>query len=297
MFHLTSTFSSIRFSFPQSPAGVMAILLHISARVLLRRINFRPPQSFSKTSQRRKTSASGEKHFEKAQQPETKGSKPDAVVTKAPNGTTKLPLLQRLGPLTTAANAYDRIQKRRPWATQLCTSLVIYLCGDMLAQYIDGEDYNPLRTLRHLTIGAGASIPGYTWYALVPQNLPNNNTDQFHRFMYLNRHFNYPSHLLSLATKVFVNQTVFTPIFNSYFFAMQSLLAGATFTEAWERVKNTVPTSFYNSCKLWPAVTAFSFTYILPQYRFLLAGGVAVGWQSYLSWLNQRAAEEENSLL
>ena len=74
---------------------------------------------------------------------------------------------------------------------------------------------------------------------------------------------------------------------------MQSLLSGDSFLDAWERIKRTVPTSFINSCKLWPAVTAFNFTYILPQYRALFAGVVAVGWQSYLSWLNQRAANEE----
>ena len=111
--------------------------------------------------------------------------------------------------------------------------------------------------------------------------------------MYLNRSFNYSSRMLSLAMKVTVNQIVFTPVFNSYFFGMQSLLSGDTFLEAWERIKRTVPTSFVNSCKLWPAVTAFSFTYIQPQYRALFAGVIAVGWQSYLSWLNQRAANEE----
>jgi len=126
-----------------------------------------------------------------------------------------------------------------------------------------------------LTIGVICSIPAYSW------------------FMYLNRSFNYSSRLLSLATKVTVNQIVFTPVFNSYFFGMQSLLSGDTVLEAWERIKRTVPTSFINSCKLWPAVTAFSFTYIQPQYRALFAGVVAVGWQSYLSWLNQRAANEE----
>ena len=90
--------------------------------------------------------------------------------------------------------------------------------------------------------------------------------------MWLNNHFNYSSQLLSLATKVVVNQLVFTSIFNSYFFAMQSLLSGASVHDAYERVKNTLPTSFINSCKLWPAVTAFSFTYIQPQFRFLFAG-------------------------
>ena len=76
---------------------------------------------------------------------------------------------------------------------------------------------------------------------------------------------------------------------------MQSLLVGDTVLEALERVEKTVPTSFVNSCKLWPAVTAFSFTYIQPQFRALFAGVVAVGWQSYLSWLNQRAADEERA--
>ena len=129
--------------------------------------------------------------------------------------------------------------------------------------------------------------------------------------MYLNRCFNYPSTVLSLATKVIVNQIVFTPVFNSYFFGMQSLLSGDGFINAWERIRRTVPTSFMNSLKLWPAVTAFNFTYIAPQYRALFAGQlhspsyfnlyelmafvgvVAVGWQSYLSWLNQWAAREE----
>lgn len=53
-----------------------------------------------------------------------------------------------------------------------------------------------------------------------------------------------------------------------------------------------LPISFVNSCKLWPAVTAFSFTYVPPQFRNVFSGGVAIGWQTYLSWLNQKAARE-----
>ena len=114
--------------------------------------------------------------------------------------------------------------------------------------------------------------------------------------MYLGTIFNYPSKILSLATKVVVNQIVFTPMFNSYFFGMQSLLSGDSFSDAWERIKRTVPTSFINSCKLWPAVTAFNFTYIMPQYRALFAGIVAVGWQGYLSWLNHNEEKRTKEL-
>jgi len=36
------------------------------------------------------------------------------------------------------------------------------------------------------------------------------------RFMFLGNHFNYSSQVLSIATKVAVQQAVFTPVFNSY---------------------------------------------------------------------------------
>jgi protein Mpv17 len=94
--------------------------------------------------------------------------------------------------------------------------------------------------------------------------------------MFLGSHFNYSSKILSLTTKVVVNQLVFTPVFISYFFGMQSFLSGDSLPEVWERIQRTVPISFVNSCKLWPAATAFSFTFIDPQYRNIFAGFVAV---------------------
>jgi protein Mpv17 len=75
---------------------------------------------------------------------------------------------------------------------------------------------------------------------------------------------------------------------------MQTFLAGASFDEIVERIKHTVPTSWINSCKLWPVVTAFSFTYIPIQYRSIFGGVIAIGWQTYLSLLNQRAAAQEH---
>jgi protein Mpv17 len=114
-----------------------------------------------------------------------------------------------------------------------------------------------------------------------------------HRFMFLGNHFNYSSKILSLTTKIIVNQSVFTPINNTYFFGMQSLLSGDALPDVWERVKRTVPTSMINSLKLWPAVTAFSFTFIDAQYRSVFAGVIAIGWQTYLSYLNRMAEVEE----
>jgi hypothetical protein len=47
-----------------------------------------------------------------------------------PNNVPTLNFWQRLGPLTRAAQAYARAQRKRPYVTQVCTSLVIYFCSD-----------------------------------------------------------------------------------------------------------------------------------------------------------------------
>ncbi len=159
--------------------------------------------------------------------------------------------------------------------TQWESALVIWYLGDLSSQVVMTNafleaQYEPIRGLRAMLIGSISAIPGYKW------------------FLFLGRHFNYNSWLLSIGTKIVVNQTFFTPLFNTYFFGMQTLLSGGSFKDAKERVINTVPVSWKNSWKLWPAVTAFSFTFIPWQYRNVFAGVIAIGWQTYLSWLNRK---------
>ncbi|KAL5621846.1 hypothetical protein BROUX41_005791 [Berkeleyomyces rouxiae] len=184
-----------------------------------------------------------------------------------------LDILQRLGPLTNVVKAYGRQQRKRPWITQLWTAVVIYLCADILAQSISGRPYDVERTGRNLIIGLCMAIPSYEW------------------LIFLGNHFNYRSRFVSLAVKVFIAQTFFTPLFNTYFFGMQALLAGASWPEIVAHVKATVPTSCLNSCKVWPTVTALSFAFLAPEYRNAFNGLVAIFWQTYLSFLNRSAQE------
>ncbi|KAI0409004.1 hypothetical protein F4802DRAFT_308711 [Xylaria palmicola] len=225
--------------------------------------------------------------------------RPDTPIP-VPSVVTPPPFWQRLGPLTRAGQAYARAQRARPWATQVASALVVYLCADLGAQWMSaggdqraaedktgkgageaggavdvGKRHDWARTARSLVIGGTAAIPGYMWYT------------------FLARSFNYSSTIVSIAVKVAINQCLFTPIFNVYFFGAQALLSGDTAAEAWRRVCNTVPVSFVNSCKLWPAVTAFNFAFIPFEYRSVFGGVVAVGWQTYLSFLNARAERLE----
>ncbi|CAJ2514063.1 Uu.00g021820.m01.CDS01 [Anthostomella pinea] len=242
------------------------------------RVRFRSPRA--QQSRRNQTSSSNPNPNRPNPPPKATAKTEDPI--PVPNTVAPLPFWQRLGPLTHAGQAYARAQRARPWATQLASSLFIYLCADISAQRMgkvgggDGE-HDLQRTGRSLVIGGVAAIPGYTW------------------FMFLSRSFNYPSRLLSIGVKVAINQLCFTPIFNSYFFGAQALLSGDSLADTWERIMKTVPVSFVNSCKLWPAVTAFSFAFVPIEYRSIFAGVVAVGWQTYLSFLNREAEMEEAS--
>lgn len=173
---------------------------------------------------------------------------------------------------TQPLNSYSRMHKARPYTVQVVSATIIYFIGDLVAQRIaptppadtsaavsSSEEapraaYDPARTVRALLIGSLAAIPGYHW------------------FLFLARNFNYASKAGSIVVKVLINQIAFTPIFNSYFFGMQSGLSGASFEEVVERIKHTVPRSWVNSWKLWPVVTAFSFAFVRVELRGLFAG-------------------------
>lgn len=72
-----------------------------------------------------------------------------------------------LVPVKSFLSWFHRTQQKRPLTVQLATSTCVYFCGDLLAQEIGGEDYDPKRTLRMLLIGSISSIPGYKWSALL----------------------------------------------------------------------------------------------------------------------------------
>ena len=181
-------------------------------------------------------------------------------------------------PVLRPFRAYDRMQQRSPLMTQWESAIIIYYLGDLSSQAMVTEGfqhdrYEPLRGLRTMLIGAIAAIPGYKW------------------FNFLGTNFNYRSHAISLCVKIGIHQVFFVPLFNSYFFGMQTLLAGGSFADAKERVMNTVPVSWVKSCQFWPIVNAFSFTFVPLRYRNVFTGVIAIGWQTYLSWLNR---EDEN---
>ncbi|KAL9083387.1 MAG: hypothetical protein Q9165_008537 [Trypethelium subeluteriae] len=221
--------------------------------------------------------------------------------------------------------AYGRAQQSSPYLTQLLSSLTIYTLGDLSAQNLTSSNkqtpflasYDPFQTLRAMLIGAAVALPAYHWFLFLGTSrfsitLPSRLLPLLSRLTSssssssaaatsskLQHTLNFT---LSIANRVITNQLVFTPLFLTYFFTAHALLTPLLCaapdparlpspTQLADKLAETVPRGFVNSWRLWPAVTAVSFTVVQPQYRAVFAGVVAVGWQTYLGILNLRARE------
>ncbi|KAJ4155507.1 hypothetical protein LMH87_000747 [Akanthomyces muscarius] len=211
----------------------------------------------------------------KAPQSSTSTAAASAGADAAAKGAAPTSIWMRMGPLTQVASAFGRAQKKRPYVVQTVSAMVIFIAADVSAQNISGSEYDPVRTTRTTFIGALFAIPQYRW------------------FFVLARYFNYKSKALSIAAKVVFNQLTFAVAFPTYFFGMQALLSGESLAGTIQRLQDTVPRSWQNSWKVWPAAMTFNLALVPLEYRALFSGIIAIGWQTYLSWMNRQAELKE----
>ncbi|KAJ3476580.1 hypothetical protein NLG97_g9085 [Lecanicillium saksenae] len=246
--------------------AMRSFLLHTPLR---QRLAFRLAPRRSILHQLRANSSSPQKAVEKT-------SKAATGAETAANSAAPVSIWMRMGPLTTIATAFGRAQQKRPYVVQTVSAMVIFIAADVSAQNIGGAEYDPIRTARTTLIGALFAIPQYRW------------------FFVLARYFNYKSKPLSIAAKVVFNQLTFAVAFPTYFFGMQALLSGESISGTIQRLQDTVPRSWTNSWKVWPAAMAINLSFVPLAYRALFSGIIAIGWQTYLSWMNRQAELKEH---
>lgn len=146
-------YTSFQNAHPVALSKMAVFALKTATRAVLRRSHF--PHRPVNVTKRRNAASQNKPGIDPATENGTSIPVPNTIAT--------LPLWQRLGPLSRAFQAYGRSQRKRPYVTQFCSSLVIYFLGDLSAQNINGDEYDPKRTLRALLISMGSSIPSYRW--------------------------------------------------------------------------------------------------------------------------------------
>ncbi|KAI8141489.1 hypothetical protein BJV82DRAFT_619377 [Fennellomyces sp. T-0311] len=174
---------------------------------------------------------------------------------------------------------YNRALTRRPLLVQCITTAFLFGTGDVLAQQaiekkgIENHEWS--RTMRMSGFGGVVAGPVLsTWYRFAELNIKGSTP------------------LTALVKKVAADQLLFAPSFIGVFFSAQGLLEGKSAAEIQDKLKNGYTSAVIANYKLWPAVQLANFYFVPLNYRIIVTNVVSLGWNAYLSLVNQRASSE-----
>lgn len=170
--------------------------------------------------------------------------------------------------------------KEKPFSTKSITSFFTFGLGDFICQsveskfdkkpdnkLIEAKPYNWKRIFKQCIFGVIMTPYLHIQYnILIPKFFPNPGA-------------------MNTAKLLFYDQTVNASVFLLAFFTYMDLLNDVDLATS---LKNTYvkffPTIVAN-WKVWPGVQLFNFTMVPPEYRVLFVNVVAIGWNTYLSYV------------
>ncbi|ORZ07810.1 hypothetical protein BCR42DRAFT_425519 [Absidia repens] len=174
---------------------------------------------------------------------------------------------------------YNRLLTKYPIFIQSVSTACLFGAGDTIAQQIvekQGiQQHDFLRTGRMMVFGGAVAGPALsTWYRLLEHNVKASTPFK------------------TLVKKVAIDQVLFAPVFIGVFFSTQGLFEGKSVQEIKEKLDHGYTTAVINNYKLWPTVQLFNFYFVPLNHRLMVTNIVALGWNSYLSWINHEASSQ-----
>ena len=95
-----------------------------------------------------------------------------------------------------------------------------------------------------------------------------------------------------VASKVFIDQVLWNPIFGIMFFSYVAVLELKGLGYVVDKVQNELMTQVTGSWKVWPVAHAINFRFIPTQQRVLYINSIQIGYNCFLSLISNRQAEE-----
>ncbi|OZJ02538.1 hypothetical protein BZG36_04143, partial [Bifiguratus adelaidae] len=168
--------------------------------------------------------------------------------------------------------AYNRQLSRRPILVQSLSTSLLFAAGDIIAQQAverrSQHDFS--RTGRLGLFGGLVAGPALAnWYR------------------YLDRVIQMEP-VKALFTRVALDQILFAPCFIGTFFTVQGAMEGQSLPQITQRLREGYPDALKNNYKLWPMVQIVNFYLVPLNHRLMVVNTIALGWNTYLSLLNQR---------
>ncbi|KAG0043031.1 Protein required for ethanol metabolism [Gryganskiella cystojenkinii] len=111
-----------------------------------------------------------------------------------------------------------------------------------------------------------------------------------HWYKFLDKNIRLSSPGKSLLGRVAVDQFMFAPCFIASFFVGQGLLAGQDLKTIQGRLEKGYPGALKSNYMVWPAVQLLNFWFVPLQHRLMVVNTFALGWNTYLSHVNQTSS-------
>lgn len=173
---------------------------------------------------------------------------------------------------------YNKLLDAQPLLTKCLTSLTGFTAGDVLAQnFVEGGDkpYDIMRTLRLGSFGfLFHGTTGHYFYGFLDSKLPGTKP-------------------VTVASKVFIDQTIWNPIFGCAFFGYLNLVEGKSWGDYTKKLEADLKTAVMGSWAVWVPAHTINFAFVPPSQRLLYINTIQIGYNIFLSFLGNKSVEPE----
>ena len=178
-------------------------------------------------------------------------------------------------PLASMWKAYNDKLETDPLIMKMLTSFTGFLLGDIIAQTcIEKKPFDFARMARLSSFGFFVHGSTSHWfYGKLDGKIPGTSAS-------------------AVASKVFIDQVLWNPIFGIMFFSYVAVLELKGLGYVVDKIQNELMTQVTGSWKVWPVAHAINFRFIPTQQRVLYINSIQIGYNCFLSLISNRQAEE-----
>jgi protein Mpv17 len=170
-----------------------------------------------------------------------------------------------------AWKTYNEKLESDPLIMKMLTSFTGFALGDIIAQtLITKGDFDFFRLFRLASFGF--LIHGSTshyFYGFLDGKIPGTTAPV-------------------VASKVFIDQVLWNPIFGIMFFSYVAALESKGLQYVIDKTKNELLTQVTGSWKVWPIAHTINFRYIPSSQRVLYINSIQIGYNCFLSLISNR---------
>ncbi|KAL4477164.1 hypothetical protein ABPG72_008898 [Tetrahymena utriculariae] len=180
---------------------------------------------------------------------------------------------------------FNKQLETNPLRTKMITSTLTYSAGDFVAQkyFEKSETYSYQRALKSIIYGSLFAAPVlHKWHNLIPVLAQR----------YIFYRFNDVSKYTRAFVKMIIDQTMFAPVFNCYFYIMINLIEYQSFQKGVQSIQDKLWETLKSGWKLWPLAQIINFSFVPIQYRVLYGNMVAMFWFTYLSYMQHKHKQQ-----